>query len=167
MKEKRKNRRLSVKLNRKDRAGITEILSGGVESVRTIKRVQILKLLHEGLSSNQAAAAIGVSPETARRIGWNYNRSGLQRALYDLPRPGNAPLLNKKQEIRIIAMTCAKPPDGVAQWSTALIAREAIRRRIIPAVSRETIRILLKRHDLKPWREKNVVYTGRAGSRIY
>jgi hypothetical protein len=27
-------------------------------------------------------------------------------------------------------------------------------------VGRETIRILLQRHDLKPWREKNVVRGG-------
>jgi putative transposase len=27
----------------------------------------------------------------------------------------------------------------------------------VPGVGRETVRILLENHDLKPWREKNVV----------
>jgi hypothetical protein len=30
----------------------------------------------------------------------------------------------------------------------------------VPLVGRETIRILLLHHDLKPWREKNVVRGG-------
>jgi hypothetical protein len=29
---------------------------------------------------------------------------------------------------------------------------------LVPKVGRETIRILLQSHDLKPWREKNVVH---------
>jgi hypothetical protein len=38
-----------------------------------------------------------------------------------------------------------------------LIAQEATRRGIVAKVGRETIRRLLTRHELKPWREKNVV----------
>jgi hypothetical protein len=38
-----------------------------------------------------------------------------------------------------------------------LIATEAVKRKLVPRVGRETIRILLEGHDLKPWREKNVV----------
>jgi hypothetical protein len=37
------------------------------------------------------------------------------------------------------------------------VAQEAVKRRLVPRVGRETIRILLLDHDLKPWREKNVV----------
>jgi hypothetical protein len=38
-----------------------------------------------------------------------------------------------------------------------LIATEAVKRKLAPQVGRETIRILLQGHELKPWREKNVV----------
>jgi putative transposase len=38
-----------------------------------------------------------------------------------------------------------------------LIAEEAMKRHLVASVGRETIRVLLKQHDLKPWREKNVV----------
>jgi hypothetical protein len=41
-----------------------------------------------------------------------------------------------------------------------LIAQEAVKRKLARWVGRETIRILLQRHDLKPWREKNVVCGG-------
>jgi hypothetical protein len=38
-----------------------------------------------------------------------------------------------------------------------LVVEEAVKRKLVPRVGRETIRILLLHHDLKPWREKNVV----------
>jgi hypothetical protein len=47
-----------------------------------------------------------------------------------------------------------------------LIAEEAVKRKLVPGVGRETIRILLLSHDLKPWREKNVV-RGRTGRRLH
>jgi putative transposase len=54
-------------------------------------------------------------------------------------------------------MACSDAPDGRARWTVRLIAEEAIKRKLVPKVGRETIRILLESHDLKPWREKNVV----------
>jgi hypothetical protein len=35
-----------------------------------------------------------------------------------------------------------------------------VKRKLARRVGRETIRILLQSHDLKPWREKNVVRGG-------
>jgi hypothetical protein len=54
-------------------------------------------------------------------------------------------------------MVCSDPPEGFARWTVRLVAEEAVKRRLAPCVGRETIRILLLSHDLKPWREKNVV----------
>jgi len=66
-------------------------------------------------------------------------------------------VLREKEEARIIAMVCAAPPEGRARWTVRLVAEEAVARKLVPRVGRETIRVLLKSHDLKPWREKNVV----------
>jgi len=70
-------------------------------------------------------------------------------------------LLNDREEARIIAMVCTDPPEGRARWSVRLIAEEAVRRKLVPRVGRETIRVLLQNHELKPWREK--VVRSRAG----
>ncbi len=51
-------------------------------------------------------------------------------------------------------MACSDAPDGRARWTVRLLAEQAIKRKIVPQVGRETIRILLESHDLKPWREK-------------
>ena len=87
-------------------------------------------------------------------------QGGLERALYEKERPGAAALLENSQKQRIIAMVCSDPPEGCARWTVRLVAEEAVKRRLVPRVGRETIRVLLLSHDLKPWREKNVVRGG-------
>jgi putative transposase len=57
-------------------------------------------------------------------------------------------------------MVCGPPPQGRARWNVRLIAEEAVKRKLVPHVGRETIRILLQSHELKPWREKKLVHRG-------
>ncbi len=66
-------------------------------------------------------------------------------------------MLDSPQEAAIVAMVCGPPPEGRARWTTLLIAQEAVRRGIAERLGREKARLVLKHHDLKPWREKNVV----------
>ena len=80
--------------------------------------------------------------------------------LAGVKRPGAAEVLDTNQKQRIIAMVCSDPPEGRARWTVRLVAEEAVKRKLVPNVGRETIRILLLHHDLKPWREKNVVRGG-------
>jgi transposase len=116
-----------------------------------------LRQLHDGKPASDVAANVRLSSKAVREIGRRYEDQGLDRALYDRARPGAVPLLNPAQRKRIIAMVCSDPPKGLARWTVRLIAEEAVKRKLVPGVGRETIRILLQSHDLKPWREKNVV----------
>jgi len=134
-----------------------ELLSKGAAAVRVYKRARLLQLIDGGESASAAGAAVGVDDETARRIARRYLEGGLDAAVFDAPRPGATPVLDAKQESRIVAMVCAKAPEGISRWSISLIAKEATSRGIVERVSDETIRRLLHRHELKPWREKNVV----------
>lgn len=77
-------------------------------------------------------------------------------ALYDRRWPGAAELLDDLDEQRIVAMVCSPPPEGQARWTVRLVTEQAVKRKLVPRVGRETIRVLLQSHDLKPWREKNV-----------
>ncbi|HMD12994.1 MAG TPA: helix-turn-helix domain-containing protein [Bacteroidota bacterium] len=154
------NVKLKIKLKAAERIKVKEILSKGKESVRVIKRVQVLDLFDQGYTSPTIAEYVGVTAETARRIGWNYKEGGLERAIYELSRPGMERTLSEKQANYIIAMVCTDPPEGRDRWTIRLITEESMKRKIVSSVGRETIRVLLKTHDLKPWREKNVVHSG-------
>jgi hypothetical protein len=69
------------------------------------------------------------------------------------PRP--KPALDVAQSRQIVAMVCADPPAGFARWTLRLVAEQAVKRKLLPTVGRDTIRLLLLNHDLKPWQEKN------------
>jgi putative transposase len=149
-----------VQLTKKDREQIGGMLNKGWESARVLRRALILRQLDQGQTAEQVAGQVGVASKTVRAIARRYEDEGLESALYERPRPGQQRRLDAGQSQRIIAMVCGPPPQGQARWNVRLIAREAVKRKLVPRVGRETIRILLQSHDLKPWREKNVVRGG-------
>jgi putative transposase len=151
--------RVHVQLSRRDRKRIAAMLNKGRESARVLRRASILRQLDRGQTAAQVADNVGVAPKTARHCP-AHAEEGLEAALYEKPRPGQRRVLDAGQSQRIIAMVCSPPPQGQARWSVRLIAQEAVKRKLVPRVGRETIRILLQNHELKPWREKNVVRRG-------
>jgi transposase len=154
--------RVHVQLGKKDRKQIAGMLNKGRESARVLRRALILRQLDQGEAAARVACSVGVAPKTVRAIARRYEEEGLEVALYEKPRPGKQRVLDAGQSQRIIAMVCSRPPAGRARWSVRLIAEEVVRRKLAPKVGRETIRILLQSHDLKPWREKKLV-RGRTG----
>ena len=151
---------LRVEVSKKDQAALKKLLRGGIEQVRVAMRAVALLRLAEGMGAPQIAEVLPLTRQAVRNLARRYQQGGLKRALYDEQRPGAASLLAAKQRQRIIAMVCSDPPQGRARWTVRLVAEEAIKRGLVPRVGRETIRILLLSHDLKPWREKNVVRSG-------
>ena len=149
--------RVNVQLKKTDRQQVAEMLTKGRESARVLRRASILRQLDRGQKAAQVAANVCVAAKTVRAVARRYEEEGLESALNEKPRPGKQRALDVGQSQRIIAMVCSPPPQGWARWSVRLIAAQAVKRKLVPQVGRETIRILLESHDLKPWREKNVV----------
>jgi transposase len=152
--------RVYVGLTRRDRRLVADLLSKGRESARVLRRASILRQLDVGQRVAQVAENTGVAAKTVRAIARRYEEEGLDSALYERLRPGTKRVLDTGQSQRIVAMVCGPPPEGRARWSVRLIAEEAAKRKLAPPVSRETVRMLLESHDLKPWREKKLVYRG-------
>jgi transposase len=149
--------RVHVHLSKRDRQQIAGMLTKGLDSARVLRRAMVLRQLDQGQTAAQVACNAGVAPKTVRAIARRCEEEGLQQALHERPRPGKEPAMDAGQIQRIIAMVCGPPPPGQARWSVRLIAAEAKRRRLVSEVGRETVRILLQSHELKPWLEKNVV----------
>ena len=148
---------LSIEVKPKDQNQLTELLSGGIQQVRVVLRALALLQLAQGVSAPRIAGVVPLTAQAIRNLARRYQQSGLGVALYDKERPGAAQILDDSQKQRVIAMVCSSPPEGRARWTVRLVAQEAVKRRLVPRVGRETVRILLLDHDLKPWREKNVV----------
>jgi putative transposase len=150
-------RPIEVKVSPEDQKQLRQLLRAGTQQVRVVLRGLALEQLSLGLTAPAVARIVHLSPQAVRRIGHRYKRGGLECALFERQGRGAEPLLHESQKQRIIAMVCSQPPEGSARWSVRLIAEQAVKRKLVPRVGRETVRILLLSHDLKPWREKNVV----------
>jgi putative transposase len=133
------------------------LLRGGVQQVRVVVRAMALLRLGRGDSAPRVAEVVRLTPPAVRKIAQRYRTGGMARAVFEAPRPGAAEVLAPSDKQRIIAMVCSAPPPGAARWTVRLVAEHAVKRELVPRVGRETIRVLLQSHDLKPWREKNVV----------
>ena len=148
---------LRIDIAPRDQKELTRLLAGGVQQVRVVLRAIALLQLAKRSGPPQIAKVIPLTAQAIRTIGHRYQKGGLEAALFEKQRPGAATVLDDSQKQRIIALVCSDPPEGRARWTVRLVVQEAVKRKLVPRVGRETIRILLLAHDLKPWREKNVV----------
>ena len=149
-----------VRLSKPEQQELQRLLQSGLQPVRTVLRALALRQLAEGQTVRQVGKNLALTPKTVWLTSQRYRQGGLERALYERPRPGKTALLNVYDRQRIVALVCGPPPQGRARWTVRLLTEEVVKRKLVPRVGRETIRVLLESHDLKPWREKNVVRGG-------
>jgi len=149
-----------VRLSKQEQQELRRLLHSGLQPARTVLRALALRQLAQGQTVRQVAKNVALTPKTVWLTSQRYRQGGLERALYERPRPGKAALLDAQQRQRIVALACGPPPEGRSRWSVRLLTEEVVKRKLVPRVGRETIRVLLESHELKPWREKNVVRGG-------
>jgi transposase len=159
-------RAIEVHVSPKDLRELRSLLRAGIQQVRVVLRAIALEQLAAGLTAPTVSRIVHLSPQAVRQIAHRYLEGGLERALYEHQGRGAKELLEASEKQRIIAMVCSQPPEGQARWTVRLIAEEAVKRKLIPRVGRETIRVLLLHHEFQPWREKNVV-RGPTGPRLH
>jgi transposase len=136
---------------------LRNLLRRGIQQVRVTLRALTLLRLADGMTAPQIASLLELTPQSIRKIAHRYSAGGLSLALYDRQRPGAAGVLDNQEKQQIVAMVCGPPPEGQARWTVRLVTEQAVKRKLVPRVGRETIRVVLQSHDLKPWRKKNVV----------
>jgi hypothetical protein len=70
--------------------------------------------------------------------------------LTERPRTGAPPRLTGKGAAHLIAVTCSPAPAGRERWTLRLLADEAVALGLADALSRETVRPLLKKANSSP-----------------
>ena len=150
---------LRIKIPAKDRKQLRELLSGGVQQVRVVFRALALSQLAKGVSAPRISAVV---PLTARQFAmW---RTVTREAA------SNAPSTGKSARTGAPETLDDRPgPSGVSLWSAVTLQRVAPAWTVRLVVNRSGEAPLHRRsgtrdrphpavhHDLKPWREENVV----------
>ena len=147
------NVRYRVELTQSERAELLQLLSGGKQPVRKLKRAQILLAADEGVSDEDIAVSVGVGGSTVYRTKRRFVGGNLERALSEEPRPGAERKLTGKEEALLVATACASPPEGRARWTLELLAGAMVKLTGHKSLSHETVRRRLAENDLKPWRD--------------
>jgi transposase len=138
-------KRYRVTLTDEERERLRALTRKGQPGARTVRRAQILLLADEGRTDEQIAAALHCGLSTAARTRQRFVEESLEAALVDRPRPGPTPKLTPKQQAFVVALACTTPPDGRLRWTMQLLADRVVELEVIPDISDESIRRLLKK----------------------
>lgn len=60
-------------------------------------------------------------------------------------KPARQRVCDGAAEAKLIALRCSEPPAGQAWWTLRLLADKAVELEIVPAISHETVRQVLKK----------------------
>jgi len=134
------------------------MISRGKHSVRVVKRARVLLQSAQGVIDKQIAEQVSYAVSTVERIRYRFFKGGIERALYDAPRPGQPKKLDDKADAFLVATACSDPPEGSNRWTLELLQKELIKGNKIKTISTVTIWEHLNNRGIKPWLEKNVVY---------
>lgn|GEM_PF-4209835 len=88
-------------LKEKDREKILEVIKKSKDA-RVIYRANALNFRHKGLTAVEVADFLEITSRTVFNIESNYEELGLERALYDDPRPGTPIKFDDRVKSQII-----------------------------------------------------------------
>ena len=144
----------TVELLDNERLQLQQITHGGTYPTRVVTRAQVLLNADEGKKDKDIYQPLHLAKTTPYSIRKRYHTSGINRALYDLPRPGQKRKLTGEQEAQIVAIACTEPPKGHSQWTMSMLTDWAHKKGM--DISRSAVWKVTLRNTIKPWRKKNV-----------
>ena len=143
-----------IYLKQNERKELEQLIKSGVHSARVIARARTLLLLDrsqgQARTIKQVLEAAMVSQGTIYNLKKRYFSGGLDRALYEKPRPGAKPKIDGEVEAHLIALACSDPPEGYDRWTLRLLADRLVSLEIIDSISHVAVGDALKKTNLSP-----------------
>ena len=133
-----------------DASALRAIVKKGTHKSRKIARARALLAMRRGKGAAAVHAEVGISTTQYYRLKARYLAGGLAQALEERPRRGQAPKVTPALEARITSLACSDLPAGAARWTRSLLYENRVSLDYGPAVSRETIRQVLKKASSSP-----------------
>lgn len=137
-----------IQLSGEQRAELEALIRTGHAAARVQNRARILLLSSEGKGEAEIVSALHTSPATVYSVRSHFRRAGLQRALYDKPRPGRPPRITGDVEAKLSMLACSTPPEGRERWTLQLLADKMIELEYIDAISDQAVYKTLKKTNL-------------------
>jgi transposase len=141
-----------VTLTQPERDELQQMISRGKGDARKLAHARVLLQADESddggprRTDEQVAEALNLSTRTVERVRQRFVEQGLEAAL--IPARTSRVYQRKldgRQEAKLIALACSKPPAGKKRWTMRLLADEAVEMEITDSLSHETVRQTLKK----------------------
>ncbi len=144
-------KRYRVTLTQPERQELHQLISRGKADARKLAHARILLQADEAeggprCTDEQIASALNAATRTVERVRERFVEQGLDAAL--VPAPSKriyARKLDGRQEAKLIALACGKPPAGKRGWTLRLLADEMVELDVVNSLSHETVRQTLKK----------------------
>lgn len=138
-------KRYRVTLTDNERQELGVLTRKRTAPVRTVRRAQALLLAADDKTDEVIAGQLRMGVATLERLRRRFVEEGLEASLRERPRPGARPKLGPKEQAFVVALACTKPPEGRERWTMQLLADRVVELELVPDITDEAIRRLLKR----------------------
>jgi len=136
------------KLKPKDKEYLLRFTKTGIRNSNEFERAYVLLALDKGKKHQEIVDFYNVGRVTIWRIKKKYINQGLQLDLKDNPRSGQPLKYEDVAKAEIIALACSTAPQGRSRWTLRLLEENLQRNKSMKTISRETIRLLLKKTNV-------------------
>ncbi len=143
-----------IELSEQDKEQLTEIITAGRRTARTILRANILlasdKRNDKYMTVAEIAEVYHTTATTVQNVRSSYCEKGLEATLNRKKRetPPVPAKVTGEVEAHIIALACSEPPEGYSKWTLRLLADKTVELGYIDSISHVTVSNVLKKTNL-------------------
>ncbi len=142
---------LHVHLSDAQRQHLDRLIKRGNAPARVQTRARILLLSDRGQGEKrtrgQVAQAVLCCTPTVGQVCRRFALEGLEAALSEKPRPGQAPKITGDIEARLVTLACSCPPEGCARWTFKLLAEKLVELQLVDSISEVAVYKRLKKRS--------------------
>ena len=128
------------------RSELESLVRSRSRPVGFVRRAKIVLLYDDGLTRDEVAAQVGVTPQTAGKWRERFRIQGLM-GLYDERRPGKPRTIEDEAVAELIHKTLETKPEDGTHWSCRSLAAET-------RISKSSVQRVLSALGIQPHRQK-------------
>lgn len=146
------NKKYIVRLAKKEREALVEVVKRLKGSSQKVRRAQILlkaDVRGPNWTDAKIAEAFSCRVQTIENLRKRFVTQGFDVSLQGKGRetPPRQKCLDGKLEAKVIALRLGTPPKGYSNWSLRLLADHVVELGLVGSISHETIRQTLKKTE--------------------
>jgi len=142
---------------------LSERLGEKRQLAKIYERYRLIALVRDGVTPSAASRMVGCSEGKAEHWVHRFNASGFTSFEKQPNHPGRPIIIDGQQVKALIRVALSRPDDlglPFTQWSVSKLRAYCLKQGLIPAISDEWVRRLLRREGLsyqhtKTWKESN------------